>query len=622
MTTITTLPVAPSRTDPTTFSARGDALLGALAQFVTETNTVAGEVNTNAALATTQAGIAATQAGLATTNGATQVALATTQANLATTNGAAQVTLATTARTAAETAASLAASSANYKGLWSSLTGALNMPASVSHNGAFWALNTNLANVTTATPGVSASWTAIANLGGATTTSSAVDITLTASSTRVQVVTMTAASKSVYMADATTLQKGGELTVIKNAGTLSLYVRDASGNLLTMVRPGGCVATYLTDNTSSSGTWVIGNQSVVSAIYPGLVTTVNAAGTITSITVVPLSTTQAIVMYQVGSLKARTLNISGTTITMGAELTLEASAAAPCYSAAMMSSTQAVATYTIGSVLKAVTLNVSGTTITAGTVLLPTTSSTVTGANVTALSSTVALVAYYQSTPQTVHAMTLTVSGTSLTNGAESVGVSMSGGAAPLPQVATLSSTLALIALTSSAGCKAATVTISGTTATINAVLTVTTLSNGLNVGLTALSATQAVVSFSYSSPIAVTAALLAISGTTVTLTSTTQITGDNSNYLSYGYALAKISSTQCAMLQQAGVAGNSMRALLLTVNGSTLVESAKTDISGPIVAGLAMNSPQLWLLSPSQLIAVYGGVSGYPVANILEVTS
>ena len=62
MTTITTLPDAPSRTDPSTFSSKSDALLGALATFVTETNTVAGEVNANAATATTQATNAANSA--------------------------------------------------------------------------------------------------------------------------------------------------------------------------------------------------------------------------------------------------------------------------------------------------------------------------------------------------------------------------------------------------------------------------------------------------------------------------------------------------------------------------------------------------------------------------------
>lgn len=65
MTTITTLPDAPSRTDPATFSAKSDALLGALATFVSETNTVAGEVNANAVSATTKAGEAVISAAAA-----------------------------------------------------------------------------------------------------------------------------------------------------------------------------------------------------------------------------------------------------------------------------------------------------------------------------------------------------------------------------------------------------------------------------------------------------------------------------------------------------------------------------------------------------------------------------
>ena len=115
MTTITTLPDAPSRTDPSTFSAKSDALLGALATFVSETNTVAGECVSNtatavssASTATTQAGIATTQAGLATSNGAAQVSLASAQVSLA----AAQVSLATTQAGIATTQAGIATSQA------------------------------------------------------------------------------------------------------------------------------------------------------------------------------------------------------------------------------------------------------------------------------------------------------------------------------------------------------------------------------------------------------------------------------------------------------------------------------------------------------------------------------
>lgn len=69
-----------------------------------------------------------------------------------------KVTSGTNATNAANSAAAalvsegLAASSADFKGLWSSLTGALNKPATVSHSGSFWALLNNLADVTASTP--------------------------------------------------------------------------------------------------------------------------------------------------------------------------------------------------------------------------------------------------------------------------------------------------------------------------------------------------------------------------------------------------------------------------------------------------------------------------------------
>jgi hypothetical protein len=65
MSTITTLPTPPSRSNPTLFSERADALLAALPGFVTETNTVAGEVNTNATTASTGASTATAQAAAA-----------------------------------------------------------------------------------------------------------------------------------------------------------------------------------------------------------------------------------------------------------------------------------------------------------------------------------------------------------------------------------------------------------------------------------------------------------------------------------------------------------------------------------------------------------------------------
>lgn len=67
MSTISALPTPPSRDDPTNFSTRADAFLGALPTFQSEANVVAGEVNSNAATASTAASTASTAASTATT---------------------------------------------------------------------------------------------------------------------------------------------------------------------------------------------------------------------------------------------------------------------------------------------------------------------------------------------------------------------------------------------------------------------------------------------------------------------------------------------------------------------------------------------------------------------------
>lgn len=85
---------------------------------------------------------------------------------------------ATAAAAIASGVADTAIAASSYKGNWSALTGALNMPASVSHAGTFWALAANLANVTTATPGVSASWVPIV-MGSIPQNAKSADYTLT-----------------------------------------------------------------------------------------------------------------------------------------------------------------------------------------------------------------------------------------------------------------------------------------------------------------------------------------------------------------------------------------------------------------------------------------------------------
>lgn len=112
---ITTLPPAPSRQTPATFSDKADALLGALDQFVTEANAL--ETNVNAS-----------------------------------------ETAATASETAAAASETVATASANYVGPWVDQTGAANVPYSVSHLDKCWLLTENLADVTTKTPGTDSEW--------------------------------------------------------------------------------------------------------------------------------------------------------------------------------------------------------------------------------------------------------------------------------------------------------------------------------------------------------------------------------------------------------------------------------------------------------------------------------
>lgn len=91
-----------------------------------EMNITADEVNDNAVIATTKA------------NEASVSALASSQSALQ------------------------AQGSANNKGAWADLTGALTIPASVNHNGSIWSLNVDLADISTSEPtGANSDWTLI-----------------------------------------------------------------------------------------------------------------------------------------------------------------------------------------------------------------------------------------------------------------------------------------------------------------------------------------------------------------------------------------------------------------------------------------------------------------------------
>jgi hypothetical protein len=222
-------------------------------------------------------------------------------------------------------------------------------------------------NVLTSTGSGWTSGAAPSSNGGATTTTSAVNITLTAASNRVQAVTMTVTALSVILPVATTLTTGGALFVIKNYGTNTFAVRNSAGTMLAPVAEGQVVSLYLSNNSTSAGVWAAGNESTTSFLSEILnSSTIAVNSTNIQVTgICALSATQAIVAYVITNsiTNARTINISGSTMTLGAEITVGSGFAVNADIIAM-SATQALY---VGYDNICYTLNISGTTITAGT---------------------------------------------------------------------------------------------------------------------------------------------------------------------------------------------------------------------------------------------------------------
>ncbi len=173
---ITTLPPAPQRSDSVNFAAKADLFLSALPTFGEEANTLAEGVNAKAAEAAQDANEAAQSAQ--------------------------------TALTAANTALGATA----FKGPWSTLTGALNVPATVFHLGQYWILQQNLPNVTADQPGTDLTkWVPL--VAGA-----APSVVITTDATAVPGIRYLMASANITLTFPAVLQKGDYFGVIDLVG--------------------------------------------------------------------------------------------------------------------------------------------------------------------------------------------------------------------------------------------------------------------------------------------------------------------------------------------------------------------------------------------------------------------
>ena len=173
---ITALPTPPQRSDSVNFADRADKFLTALPTFGEEANTLAEGVNAKAAEAAQDANNAAQSA---------QIAL---------------------------TAANTALGATAFKGPWSTLTGALNVPATVFHLGQYWILQQNLPNVSAVQPGTDLTkWVPL--VAGA-----APSVVITTDATAVPGIRYLMASTNITLTFPAVLQKGDYFGVVDLVG--------------------------------------------------------------------------------------------------------------------------------------------------------------------------------------------------------------------------------------------------------------------------------------------------------------------------------------------------------------------------------------------------------------------
>ena len=517
---------------------------------------------------------------------------------------------------------SVAAAAANYKGLWSALTGALNMPASVSHNGNYWALNANLADVTAATPGVSASWQPLNfGAGGATETSSAVDVTLTAASYRVQAVAITVPDKSVNLPSALTLSTGVGIFVVKNTGTTVFCVRDSTGTMLAALDPGKTVSLSLSNASTAAGVWVAsGTEGVSEAMYQAVATAVNASLS-TSASIAPLTATTALAAWVVGGfINAAVLTVSGATVSVGTVFvsTVAVIGSPPRMRITAMSASQAIVAYTSSpsSYAAAVTLNVSAGLVTAGTPRIFTSVAT-DYQDVSMLTSAQALV-IYKGTSGYSETRTLNVSGTAISEGTALV--LLSGSVTTPGSVVAISSTQAICTVnTGGILSYSYLLTVSGTNVTAGASPVIFAASAN-SIAACKVSATQVLVSATAYTSNNPRYALLEVSGSTVVLKDVMDGFGPDFNGT---FDLVRISAAKFMALRSP--AGGNSGSQKITVQVVNVADSA-LRIANPMVtlknsSTQNSNSPAAGVsLSAASQLVVYHDASGYVQARVLEI--
>lgn len=365
-----------------------------------------------------------------------------------------------------------------------------------------------------------------AGAGGTTATG---NVTLTSSSSGAQAIATTNWGQTVTLPNATTMTKGAMVFNISNTGTYPLRVVGNTGSVLGFIYPNESASIGLADNSTAAGTWVVDGARQVAVTASYQTNSVFAEGIIGRVS---LDANKTLFMFQgisLGRGNAYAQVYDASSQTWGAIATIATGTVNPG-GLAFVSSSVALCIYAIGTTLYARTLSISGTTITVNSASTASTAST-SYYNISTINSGSLYVIVGLGSPAYCHAVT--VSGTTATagtsvsvSGTTSYSISSVGtGNAFEPCVFAVTTSSFLIFTFSTTNLNATVGSISGTTITLGS--TVSTAC-----GATVQSFIQSAIGSNWITSVLTNSAVLqiihSVSGTTVTSNATATWGGSN----------------------------------------------------------------------------------------------
>lgn len=441
---------------------------------------------------------------------------------------------------------------------------------------------------------------AVSGTQGSGGTTASGSVVLTSASTGAQSITTTNYGQTVTLPDATTLSKGACLYTINNLGNYPLQIVDATGITKGFIDALATTTVGLADNATSAGTWIFSNVQLV-GVGANTQFTASSSGNTTSVTNIAIDSTRDL------NLIASNSNTYGviydkSTNTWGSA-TLIRTGATSFYAIKSATDQALIVSFNATTGMEAVVLTLSGATITVGTAA----TATLAG-NLAAIDKTIntliavgaSWVVSYARATSVVGIRALTISGTTVTIGAE---VAPSGNTNPARLYAVSASVVLALSGTTTA-LYATPYTVSGSTLTVGTAATVVTTSAFFC--SYAMTSRWAVV---YQNT-TVFGGIINVTGTTATISSTSIISLGNASTGAFYPTATKI--------------------VYATSSTSTVYVNTFTDNAGTISAGTqatlpftgTLGDPLLYPIDSTSVILYVTSGSTFAANSIVDISS